>query len=64
MEQLKSLRLRRRRRATVWLEEVADIGPERTPNIMAEAARRKAVISCNVGDGYNSGDSSAGPSTG
>lgn len=57
IEQLKSLRLRGVGGATVRLEEVADIGPERTPNIIArESARRKAVISCNVGEGYNLGD--------
>ncbi len=39
------------------LEEVADIGPQRTPNIIArENARRKAVISCNVAEGFNLGD--------
>ncbi|MEK6675952.1 MAG: efflux RND transporter permease subunit [Planctomycetota bacterium] len=55
--QLQSLRLRGVGGATVRLEEVADIGPERTPNIIArESARRKAVISCNVGEGYNLGD--------
>lgn len=42
---------------TVRLRDVADIGPERTPNIIArENAQRKAVISCNVADGYNLGD--------
>ncbi len=57
IEQLKSLRLRGVGGATVRLEEVADIGPERTPNIIArESARRKAVISCNVSEGHNLGD--------
>ncbi len=56
-EQLKSLRLRGRGGAIVRLEEVADIGPERSPNIIArENARRKAVVSCNVAEGYNLGD--------
>lgn len=42
---------------TVRLRDVADIGPERTPNIIArENAQRKAVVSCNVSDGYNLGD--------
>lgn len=42
---------------TVRLRDVADIGPEKTPNIIArENAQRKAVISCNVSDGYNLGD--------
>jgi Cu/Ag efflux pump CusA len=41
----------------VRLSEVADIGLERTSNIIArENAQRKAVISCNVADGYNLGD--------
>jgi Cu/Ag efflux pump CusA len=41
----------------VRLRDVADIGPEKTPNIIArENAQRKAVISCNVADGYNLGD--------
>lgn len=56
-EQIKSLRLRGRGGAIVRLEEVADIGPERSPNIIArENARRKAVVSCNVAEGYNLGD--------
>ncbi len=42
---------------TVRLRDVADIGPEKTPNIIArENAQRKAVISCNVADGFNLGD--------
>ncbi|MBN8644532.1 MAG: efflux RND transporter permease subunit [Planctomycetes bacterium] len=42
---------------TVRLRDVADIGPEQTPNIIArENAQRKAVVSCNVADGYNLGD--------
>jgi CzcA family heavy metal efflux pump len=42
---------------TVRLRDVADIGPEKTPNIIArENTQRKAVISCNVADGYNLGD--------
>ena len=57
IEQLRSLRLRGVGGATVRLEEVADIGPERTPNLIArENAQRKAVISCNVAEGYNLGD--------
>lgn len=55
--QLKSLRLRGINGAAVRLEEVADIGPQRTPNIIArESARRKAVVSCNVAEGFNLGD--------
>lgn len=42
---------------TVRLRDVADVGPEKTPNIIArENGQRKAVISCNVADGYNLGD--------
>jgi CzcA family heavy metal efflux pump len=42
--------------ANVRLRDVADIGPERTSNLIArEHARRKAVVSCNVADGYNLG---------
>jgi Cu/Ag efflux pump CusA len=43
--------------ARVRLEDVADIGPEMASNLIArESARRKAVISCNVAEGYNLGD--------
>ncbi len=62
IEQVKDLLLRgtaedERPGPTVRLRDVADIGPERTPNIIArENAQRKAVISCNVADGYNLGD--------
>ena len=45
------------RGALVRLREVADIGPERTSNLIArENAQRKAVISTNIADGYNLGD--------
>ena len=41
----------------VRLRDVADIQVERTSNLIArEDARRKAVISTNVADGYNLGD--------
>lgn len=57
VNQLKGLRLRGIGGATVRLEDVADIGPERTPNLIArENAQRKAVISCNVAEGFNLGD--------
>lgn len=56
VEQISALRLRGVGGATVRLEEVADIGPERTPNLIArENARRKALISCNIAEGYNLG---------
>jgi len=43
--------------AMVRLRDVADIGPEKTPSIIArENGRRKAVISCNVADGFNLGE--------
>ena len=42
--------------ANVRLEEVADIGREQTPmGIQRENARRKAVISTNVNEGFNLG---------
>ena len=57
IEQVRDLVLRGREGALVRLSEVADIGPEKTSNIIArENAQRKAVISCNVADGYNLGD--------
>jgi len=57
IDQVKDLILKGRDGALVRLSEVADIGPEKTSNIIArENAQRKAVISCNVADGYNLGD--------
>jgi HME family heavy-metal exporter len=57
VDQLERLILRGRGGALVRLADVADIGPERTSNLIArENARRKAVISCNVAEGYNLGD--------
>lgn len=42
--------------AHVRLRDVADLGRERTSNLIArENGRRKAVVSCNVADGYNLG---------
>jgi len=41
----------------VRLHEVADIGRERTSNLITrETGRRKAVVSCNVASGENLGD--------
>lgn len=41
----------------VRLRDVADIGPERTSNLIArENTQRKAIVSTNVADGYNLGD--------
>jgi CzcA family heavy metal efflux pump len=57
VEQVADLILKGREGALVRLSEVADIGPEKTSNIIArENAQRKAVISCNIADGYNLGD--------
>lgn len=43
--------------ALVRLREVADIGPERTSNLIArEGAQRKAVVSTNIAEGHNLGD--------
>lgn len=56
VDQIMDLQLRGAGGATVRLREVADIGPERTSNLIArENAQRKAVISTNVADGYNLG---------
>jgi len=57
IDQIKDLILTGSNGMLVRLSEVADIGPEKTSNIIArENAQRKAVISCNVADGYNLGD--------
>lgn len=56
IDQLRALQLRGLGGAIVRLEEVADIGPEMTSNLIArENAQRKALISCNVAEGYNLG---------
>jgi len=53
---VESLVLRGASGAAVRLRDVADIGRERTSNLIArENSRRKAVVSCNVADGYNLG---------
>lgn len=57
VEQVRDLLLRGQSGALVRLAEVADIGPERTSNLITrENAQRKAVISCNVASGFNLGD--------
>jgi HME family heavy-metal exporter len=57
VEQVMDLLLRGEGGAMVRLREVADIGPERTSNLIArENAQRKAVISTNIAEGYNLGD--------
>jgi HME family heavy-metal exporter len=56
IEQVMELPLRGRNGATVRLRDVADLGPERTSNLITrENAQRKAVISTNVAEGYNLG---------
>jgi HME family heavy-metal exporter len=57
IEQIADLMLRGMGGATVRLREVADIGPERTSNLIArENAQRKAIVSTNVADGFNLGE--------
>jgi len=56
IDQIMDVQLRGAGGAIVRLREVADIGPEKTSNLIArENAQRKAVISTNVADGYNLG---------
>jgi CzcA family heavy metal efflux pump len=56
IDQVMDLRLRGQGGGTVRLREVADVGPEKTSNLIArENAQRKAVISTNVADGYDLG---------
>lgn len=57
IQQVKDLMLRGRTGALVRLTEVADVGAEKASNLISrENAQRKAVISCNVAEGYNLGD--------
>lgn len=57
VEQVRQLMLRGQGGAIVRLADVADIGTEMTSNLIArESAQRKAVISCNVDEGFNLGD--------
>lgn len=56
IDQIMDLRLRGAAGAIVRLREVADIGPERTSNLITrENTQRKAVVSANVAQGYNLG---------
>jgi CzcA family heavy metal efflux pump len=56
VEQVRDLVLRGSDGKLARLREVAEIGRERTPyTISRENARRKAVVSCNVAEGYNLG---------
>jgi CzcA family heavy metal efflux pump len=57
IDQVRNLQLRGRGGATVRLRDVADIGPERSSNLITrENAQRKAVVSLNVAEGSNLGD--------
>ena len=57
IEQVRDLLLRGRNGATVRLRDVADIGPERSSNLITrENAQRKAVVSLNVAENSNLGD--------
>jgi HME family heavy-metal exporter len=57
VEQLRDFVLRGAQGSFVRLQEVADIGRERTSNLITrESGRRKAVVSCNVAPGSNLGD--------
>ncbi|MCA9311685.1 MAG: efflux RND transporter permease subunit, partial [Phycisphaerales bacterium] len=57
VQQVRDLLLRGRSGAIVRLRDVADIGPERSSNLITrENAQRKAVISLNVAEGANLGD--------
>lgn len=56
LDQIMDLQLRGSGGAFVRLRDVADIGPEKTSNLITrENAQRKAVISANVAEGYNLG---------
>ncbi|MFK7788471.1 MAG: efflux RND transporter permease subunit, partial [Phycisphaeraceae bacterium] len=56
-QQVRDLLLRGRGGATVRLSDVADIGPERSSNLITrENAQRKAVVSLNVAEDSNLGD--------
>jgi len=56
LDQIMDLQLRGVGGALVRLREVADVGPEKTSNLITrENAQRKAVISTNVAEGYNLG---------
>ncbi len=57
IEDVRDLLLRGEGGAIVRLEDVADIGPKRSSNLITrENAQRKAVVSLNVADNANLGD--------
>ena len=60
LESVQRLVLRGMDGALVRLRDVADISLERSSNLIArEDGRRKAVVSCNVAEGYNLGQVAA-----
>jgi len=57
IQQVKDLMLRGRDGKLVRLNEVANVGIEKASNLISrENAQRKAVISCNVAEGFNLSD--------
>lgn len=57
IDQVRELQLQGIGGSTVRLADVADIGPERSSNLITrENAQRKAVVSLNVAEGSNLGD--------
>ncbi len=57
IDQIKDLMLRGADGMLVRLSEVATIGVEKASNLISrENAQRKAIISCNVAEGFNLGD--------
>ena len=57
IDQVRNLLVRGRGGSLVRLRDIADIGPERSSNLITrENAQRKAVVSLNVGDDSNLGD--------
>ncbi len=57
IDQVRNLLIRGRGGSLVRLRDIADIGPERSSNLITrENAQRKAVVSLNVGDDSNLGD--------
>ena len=56
VDQIEHLMLRGRDGKLVRLSEIADVGLEKASNLISrENAQRKAVISCNVAEGFNLG---------
>ena len=60
LDDVANLELRGAGGAIVRVHDVADLGRENTSNLIArEGGRRKAVVSCNVADGFNLGQVAA-----